>query len=704
MRRAVRSLGGLLALLAAAGVWAQQAAPTYYSLAREGKTLGYIRVDPSVRETRDGREVDVTATSLSVDVSALGQRILISSTSSTVLDAADGALVSYRWESTRGELKRSLSADVVDGKATLVRNPGTGEPTTTTIEMSPNTYIWGDNDIAGLSALVRNCRLGPDESREITVVGPDRDTKPTVSGLAGARRTILGVEREVRRITLDEAVVLCADPATDQLVLVEMADGTPVIELADASVVQAAEAGAGADVLASHFIKCEVPFTDFTKVTKMVAEIEFDTAVIGDGATSAESPMQRFEGTIEGGKIRGTVTIEWRPYAGENAAAFPLESDPPEDVGKFLAPSQYIESDDAGIVEMAKKLTEGATTTWEATQKLAGWVSANIAYTIADSPSAKLALKTRTGDCGPHATLTVAMLRAVGIPAKLVGGLTYAPQYGGSFGQHAWVEAHVGDQWVCLDPTTGEIDSLSAVHVKAFDGLGAVQPKKLHILEHEGGAVATGGRVVTRPLPYELSRDYVYAYREGEKVLGTETVRFEAGEGGQGYVATSRLDLDAGPARYQATRTIALTGDLIPTAWRSEATVGGKTTVVALSFAPGKVSARVEQPGQPPAERSAEIPPDALVVENNSMLAMGLALARMELPPGETTTFQFVQAEGLMTLALAFQAAAEPTEWLGAPCRSVDFPLAGAKLFVTDEGRFLGQQGPGDVRIELAEQ
>ena len=40
--------------------------------------------------------------------------------------------------------------------------------------------------------------------------------------------------------------------------------------------------------------------------------------------------------------------------------------------------------------EKAKELSAGATTRWEAVLRVANWVNKEIAYTIADSPSARL--------------------------------------------------------------------------------------------------------------------------------------------------------------------------------------------------------------------------------------------------------------------------------------------------------------------------
>jgi transglutaminase-like putative cysteine protease len=67
-------------------------------------------------------------------------------------------------------------------------------------------------------------------------------------------------------------------------------------------------------------------------------------------------------------------------------------------------------------------------------------------------PSALQVLKTMKGDCNEHSILTVAILRALGIPSRVVFGLVYDS---GSFFYHAWVEAFDGKNWIEFDPTWG---------------------------------------------------------------------------------------------------------------------------------------------------------------------------------------------------------------------------------------------------------
>lgn len=70
--------------------------------------------------------------------------------------------------------------------------------------------------------------------------------------------------------------------------------------------------------------------------------------------------------------------------------------------------------------------------------------------------SARTVLKTRTGDCTEHAVLTVALLRALGIPSRAVVGMILCREFGAHrnvFVFHMWAEAFFEGKWVLADST-----------------------------------------------------------------------------------------------------------------------------------------------------------------------------------------------------------------------------------------------------------
>jgi hypothetical protein len=99
------------------------------------------------------------------------------------------------------------------------------------------------------------------------------------------------------------------------------------------------------------------------------------------------------------------------------------------------------------------------------------WVFRKVRKTYAENADNALAvLDSLAGDCTEHTLLFVALARAVGLPAREVGGLAYV-RVGGKpqFGWHAWAEVHDGTQWVSIDPTWNQT-YVDATHIKFSEG------------------------------------------------------------------------------------------------------------------------------------------------------------------------------------------------------------------------------------------
>jgi transglutaminase-like putative cysteine protease len=96
-------------------------------------------------------------------------------------------------------------------------------------------------------------------------------------------------------------------------------------------------------------------------------------------------------------------------------------------------------------------------------------------------------LKNKVGDCNEHAVLLTALLRAVGIPARVSVGLVYTR---GKFFYHAWTEAYVG-KWVSMDATLNQMP-VDATHIKLVHGgldkqadiIGLIGKLKLKVIDY----------------------------------------------------------------------------------------------------------------------------------------------------------------------------------------------------------------------------
>jgi len=130
----------------------------------------------------------------------------------------------------------------------------------------------------------------------------------------------------------------------------------------------------------------------------------------------------------------------------------------PPDTAEYLKSSILVESDNPAIVARAKEIAGGETDAYAAAKKVVAWVGRSMKKDYgASADRATDVLRTLRGDCTEHSLLSIALLRALGIPARRVDGVVYVQNDDGvpALYWHEWVEAWVGT-WTQLDPTFGQ--------------------------------------------------------------------------------------------------------------------------------------------------------------------------------------------------------------------------------------------------------
>ncbi|TAL26722.1 MAG: transglutaminase domain-containing protein [Nitrospirae bacterium] len=166
----------------------------------------------------------------------------------------------------------------------------------------------------------------------------------------------------------------------------------------------------------------------------------------------------------------------------ESAATLPLKNIPKEDE-VFLKPTSMVQSDNEEIIAISRRLTENARSENDAVNAILNWVSDNVKYTY-NPPQydAIHTLKTGKGNCQNFAHLSMALLRAAGIPARIVGGLSLKRQWKVPVedgflvqdmgqGGHAWMEILFPDLgWLSYDPQQSR-QFTSTRHIKQTHGL-----------------------------------------------------------------------------------------------------------------------------------------------------------------------------------------------------------------------------------------
>ncbi|HUS62606.1 MAG TPA: transglutaminase family protein [Acidimicrobiales bacterium] len=128
---------------------------------------------------------------------------------------------------------------------------------------------------------------------------------------------------------------------------------------------------------------------------------------------------------------------------------------------ELLTPSRYVDHDPALVAEAAA-LRANAPTPADAVDLATTWVQSALTYekgSTSVSTSALDAWRAGRGVCQDFVHLTLALMRAMGIPARYVSGY-FHPRREAEVGEkvvgesHAWAEAWLGE-WHPFDPTNG---------------------------------------------------------------------------------------------------------------------------------------------------------------------------------------------------------------------------------------------------------
>ncbi len=215
----------------------------------------------------------------------------------------------------------------------------------------------------------------------------------------------------------------------------------------------------------SFITKTNVSIADIHSISYMKLDARIEPTGISLTPEDLNVPGQKFEGTVKDNLIEGIFEIEHKRYDGSNAPPFPHKYD--ETFNAYLTSAAFIESDDPVLIDKAREITAGSKDSWEAACRLSTWVAENIGYAIPGGGTARKTYDIRAGECGAHSILLATFCRTVGIPARVVWGAMYVPNFGGAFGQHAWTEIYMGQAgWIPVDATAHENDFVDSGHIR----------------------------------------------------------------------------------------------------------------------------------------------------------------------------------------------------------------------------------------------
>jgi len=255
------------------------------------------------------------------------------------------------------------------------------------------------------------------------------------------------------------------------------------------------------DTLLQRVIRLDVAGGPFDPIVEVVAGDDDDPDGYVGGGSSAFDAANRLEmhwddppGPYASFEVTAVVVTANEEVRVRDRIPFPLSKDSiaPE-ARRYLATGRIADRG-AEIDRLARSLVSGADDLYHAVFALADWVTTNVEYSLASEATttttkggvnnyeynniqtASQVLRSRYGKCDELTALFVSLVRAVGVPARVVEGYSYAEdgvdmQFGEHWGPHAWAEVYFpgrdggGYMWVPFDVTDGEYGRLHAGHV-----------------------------------------------------------------------------------------------------------------------------------------------------------------------------------------------------------------------------------------------
>ncbi len=148
----------------------------------------------------------------------------------------------------------------------------------------------------------------------------------------------------------------------------------------------------------------------------------------------------------------------------DTSAPFPLKN-VPGDVAYYLKATAQVQANDTRVRDLAAELVKDVNTEFAAVQRIITFVVDYIHYVNpSEQYDALYSLASRKGNCQNFSHLSAALMRASGIPVRIVNGVTLnkplnIPRGGAMLtfkmgqGHHAWIEVWFPDLgWVPFDP------------------------------------------------------------------------------------------------------------------------------------------------------------------------------------------------------------------------------------------------------------
>lgn len=443
----VRRATALLLLLACTFAQAEE---SYLGIFIQGSKVGYVKSTTS-NVKLDGKTVVRSESNTRIDLALLGQGLTINQDTIS-WSSLQGAPLKVQAKMASAGREQKIDATFRGSEiAVTIDNTGTKSKKTLTI---PKDGRYVDDPVVALldgktKAGVQKVFYSFDPSTaslERSVVRLAGPAKVTVKGITFKSTMIEVTTRQL----LSKVFV----SSKGDLIKAEMPMGMEMVPLSKAEALRKSEGDGIMDLAVLSRLELKKPLPEVSGLSSITLQVS--------GANLEKLPSDGHQTVTKAGNSWKVVTHAVLPDpAGTIQAARAAQP-------KWVAPGYNVPSGSETFVKLAGDLAQGSEKVAEAAEKIRKYVTGSMTPNagIGLLRDATEVLQTKEGVCRDYAILTATLLRAAGIPTKLVSGLVYQD---GAFYYHAWTEAFDGASWFGVDSTRPD-GKVGAGHIKLADG------------------------------------------------------------------------------------------------------------------------------------------------------------------------------------------------------------------------------------------
>jgi len=222
--------------------------------------------------------------------------------------------------------------------------------------------------------------------------------------------------------------------------------------------------GHGEDVRVRTFLPASDTHQQISQEENQAPGLHFDQRLEGLNRQATWTGANVPDGT----RVHYSFTVLPSAIQFRIPSGLPVPDTYPASVSSFLRPEKEIQVDAPEIAAALARINADQGTVQERLRRIYELTSGLTPRPFKGTTDALTALRLGEASCNGKSRLFVALARAAGIPARLVGGLILEP--GSKKTSHQWVEAYVAGHWVPFCPTNKHFAELPERYLTLYSG------------------------------------------------------------------------------------------------------------------------------------------------------------------------------------------------------------------------------------------